>query len=214
MVRLDRIFYNDAWDLSFPSHVLQALSTSLSDHCLLLLSNQENPPRPRPFRFENFWMSMPGFLQIVQQAWAIPNTHTNPVQRLNFRLAATAKALRKWSKTLFSEAKLQFHMAQSVILQLDLAQEERLLSDEEFTLRAKLKKRVLGLAVLERLRKRQCSRITNLKLGDANTRFFHLKVNSRRHKNFISKLKSGVGWATRHEEKASIAQTHFENVLG
>jgi exonuclease III len=99
MVRLDRIFCNDAWDLSFPSHVLKALSTSLSDHCPLLLSNQENPPRPRPFRFENFWTSMPSFLQVVQQAWVIPNTHTNPVQRLNFRLA-------QWQRRLESGAKL------------------------------------------------------------------------------------------------------------
>jgi hypothetical protein len=51
-------------------------------------------------------------------------------------------------------------------------------------------------------------------LGDANTRFFDLKVNSKRCKNFISKLKAGIGWATTHEDKASIAQLHFENALG
>jgi hypothetical protein len=72
----------------------------------------------------------------------------------------------------------------------------------------------LGLAVLERLRKRQCSRITHLKLGDANTSFFHVKANSRRRKNFTTKLKADNGWATTHDDKAIVAQTHFETVLG
>jgi hypothetical protein len=214
MVRLDRVFCNEACELAFPTHILQALSTSLSDHCPLLLSNQGSPRRPRSFRFENFWTSMPGFLHVVQRAWATPNTHTNPVHRLNFRLATTAKALRTWSKNIFSEARLHFHMAQSVILQLDIAQESRTLTDDEFISRDKLKNRILGLAVLERLRKRQCSRITHLKLGDANTRFFHLKANSRRHKNFITKLKADNGWQTTHDDKAAVAQTHFETVLG
>lgn len=39
LVRLDRVFCNDAWDLAFPTHVLQAISSSHSDHCPLLLSN-------------------------------------------------------------------------------------------------------------------------------------------------------------------------------
>lgn len=155
---------------------------------------------------------MPGFKQVVQDAWSSTNTHTNPAHRLNFKLARTALALRKWSKKLSSKAKLQFHMAQSVILQLDIAQESRTLSDDELAPRSKLKKRIMGLAILERLCKRQCSRITNLSLGDANTRFFHLKVNSRRRKNFITKLQKENGWVTTQQDKADIGQTHFANV--
>lgn len=37
LVRLDRVFCNEAWDIHFESHVLHALSTSLSDHCPMLL---------------------------------------------------------------------------------------------------------------------------------------------------------------------------------
>jgi hypothetical protein len=95
-------------------------------------------------------------------------------------------------------------MAQSVILRLDIAQESRTLTDDEFILKDKLKRRVLGLAVLERLRKRQCSHITHLNMGDANNRFFHLKANSRRRKNFITKLKADNGWATTHDDKATL----------
>ena len=61
-----------------------------------------------------------------------------------------------------SETKLKLHMALDVIQRLDIAQENRELSDAEFRLRFGLKKRVVGLAVIERARKRQSSRVTNL----------------------------------------------------
>ena len=54
LMKLDRFLCNVEWDSTFPSHVLHALSTSLSDHAPLLLSNQSGPRRPRTFRFENF----------------------------------------------------------------------------------------------------------------------------------------------------------------
>ena len=72
-----------------------------------------------------------------------------------------------------SDAKMKLFMAVEVIKRLDIAQESRALSDAELTLRRGLKRRVMGLAVMERLRKKQASRITNLRDGDANMRFFH-----------------------------------------
>jgi hypothetical protein len=51
---------------------------------------------------------------------------------------------------------MKLHMAQEVILRLDKAQEFRQLSDAEFTLQAKLKKRILGWLVIEKARKAEC----------------------------------------------------------
>jgi hypothetical protein len=42
--------------------------------------------------------------------------------------------------------------------------------------------KVIALAVVERVRKRQCARIADIKEGDANTKIFHLRVNARRRK--------------------------------
>jgi hypothetical protein len=50
-------------------------------------------------------------------------------------------------------------MALEIILRLDVAQLSRALSNEEKNLRIRLKRRVIGLAALERSRKRQASRI-------------------------------------------------------
>jgi hypothetical protein len=74
-----------------------------------------------------------------------------------------------------------------------MAQDKRALSENERDFRARLKRKVIALAVIERARKRQSARITNIKEGDANTKFFHLRVNARRRKNHIHRLKHNNG---------------------
>jgi hypothetical protein len=171
LAKLDRVFCNAEWDAVFDTHVLHALSTSLSDHCPILLSNQSGSRWPRSFKFENFWTKLPSFREVVAVAWDSSSEHHEPFHKLYHKMGETAKALRKWSNSIISDAKLQLHMALEIILRLDLVQECRQLSEEELHLRKKLKTRVLGLAAVERARKKQASRITNLKLGDANTSF-------------------------------------------
>src|SRR4051812_9038131 len=76
LVRLDRAFCNSGWDLMFENHVLHALSSSISDHYPLLLSNQSGPWKPRTFCFESFSPKMPGFYDTIMQAWSAPSSHT------------------------------------------------------------------------------------------------------------------------------------------
>ena len=105
-------------------------------------------------------------------------------------------------------------MALEVILRLDEAQEYRPLLPEEQTLRKRLKVRVQGLAVIERARRSQAARLRELKLGDANTKFFHRRVNARRRKNFIQRLKKrDTRWVSTHEEKVAEIQSHFMETM-
>jgi hypothetical protein len=82
--------------------------------------------------------------------------------------------------------RLQLHIAKEVIMCLEIAQQSIRLSDGEIVLRSDLKLRALGLAAVERSRRRQASRFIWLKAGDACTRFFHMKMNSRRRRKYIS----------------------------
>ncbi|WVZ67810.1 LOW QUALITY PROTEIN: hypothetical protein U9M48_016840 [Paspalum notatum var. saurae] len=50
-------------------------------------------------------------------------------------------------------------------------------------------------------------------MGDANTKYFHRKINARRRKNFIQRLRKNQGWAVSHEEKTQTVQEHFSKVL-
>lgn len=213
MSKLDSFFCNEDWDIHFGSHILHALSSSLSDHCPLLLASDEGPSRQKSFRFENFWTKMPNFKKVVADAWNERVSHHDPCQILFHKLKKTSQRLRCWSKKLFSHHKVQLHMALEVILRLDMAQEIRALSNDEQDLRKQLKRKVVALAVLERARKKQSSRITLLKEGDANTRFFHLRINHRRRKNFIHRLRHNQGWVTNHDDKKAIVHEHFSKII-
>ena len=203
MSRIDGAFCNPDWDLNFGRHILHALSSSLSDHCPLLLADDSGPRRPRSFRFEIFWTCLPGFKEVVAEAWNADTPHREPYQILFHKLQKTGAKLRRWSQGFFSNAKVQMQMAHLIILRLDEAQDFRLLSPGERDLRARLKRRVISLAVVERSRKKQCSRVTNIREGDANTKYFHLRVNARRRKNHIHRLRRNHGWVTSHERTRS-----------
>jgi hypothetical protein len=214
MVRLDRAFCNSAWELLFPNFALHAMSTGVSDHCPITLSRQAMMPRKASFKFENFWIHIHGFREVVQQAWSkqqYGSAHTV----LKNKLAETAKALRSWSKPLFSKVQLQLQIANEIILRLDVAQENRQLSVAEQTLRKDLKLRALGLAAVERCRRKQASRVNWIKAGDACTRFFHLKMSARRRRKYIYSLKRQDGsLAWDHHDKEEIIHEYFSNVLG
>jgi hypothetical protein len=109
---------------------------------------------------------------VVQAAWTEPSVHHEPFHRLYHKLQNMVAVLREWNNKIIPDARLYLHMALEVILRLNLAQENRQLSPVESSLRNKLKQRIIRLAVVERARRRQNSRLTTLKLGDANTKFF------------------------------------------
>ena len=144
--------------------------------------------RKAVFKFENHWLKVDGFRDMVMNAWSKPQAGSTQTV-LSKKLAETVRTLRSWSKLLFSNARLQLYIANEVIFRLDVAQESKRLSEEESSLRQDLKIRILGLAAIERSRRRQASRITFIKAGDACTRFFHLKMAARKRRQYISSLK-------------------------
>lgn len=152
---------------------MQALPTTMSVHCPLLLSTNAASTGKRRFHFEKFWIKIPGYMQAVEKGWQSSVPVTEPFRRLDTLLRNTARELQSWSQRSIGLINLQILVAREVILRLDQAQETRLLSAEELSLRKEMKLRSLGLASLQRTIVRMRSRITWIKEGDACTRFFN-----------------------------------------
>jgi hypothetical protein len=125
-----------------------------------------------------------------------------------------AKDLQRWHQKRVGSVRDQLLVANEVILQLDIAQESRLLSDPELRLRRGLKMRVLGLASLERMIARQRARVAAVRDGDVATQFFRISAASRRRHNHIARLRNGDSVVEAQEEKEELAMAFFLEVLG
>lgn len=211
---LDRLFASADWFSAYPNHGLRALSTDCSDHCPLLLSFNLIPWAGRRFRFESFWTSLEGFLEVVAIAWQPTLLHADPFRVLDYKLRNTARALRSWSMRKIGSVRLQLAMAREVVLRFDEAQDSRQLTGSEAELRRRFKLRVLGLASLNRSIARQRSRILFMREGDANTRFFNLQACHRSRKSFIASLSSGDVELVQNEDMAQAIFQHFSALMG
>ena len=178
--KIDRAFCTPDWDILFGSAYMAALSSSSSDHAPLFLVGCEQRELNTSFHFEAYWLKFPEFLEVASESWNRPIRGSNPFAKINLKLKRLARDLKRWSKSQIGHIRLQHAIANEVIFQLDVAQEERALTDEELLLKSTLKSRVLGLATLVKIRIRQRARLTWLKCGDVNSKFFHLKANSRK----------------------------------
>jgi hypothetical protein len=172
LVRFDRWFASLEWEELFPDASLTAQSSSVSDHCPVLLSMVSDTHLGRRFRFERFWLRLDGFAEVVQSLWDDgldgEEPPTEPIARLAFKLKQTSRGLQRWSQRKVGSIRDSILIANEVILQLETAEEGRQLSDPKVALRRQLKHRVLGLASLERTIARQHARVAGLKGGDAS----------------------------------------------
>jgi hypothetical protein len=85
-------------------------------------------------------------------------------------------------------------ICREIINQLKKAQELRQLIWPELGLIKQLKVRILGIAAVQRSRARQRPRLTWLRKGDANTKFFDIMANQRKKRNHIHSLHSMHEW--------------------
>ena len=93
---IDRFFVTPDWWHLYPEAQVAYLTRRHSDHCLVIL--ESNPrrlmQRPRPFVFQNFWLSDTSFPGVVSSSWQAGSSLTEVVE--NFAKKATT-----WNKTHF-----------------------------------------------------------------------------------------------------------------
>jgi hypothetical protein len=187
--RIDRAFCTTEWECMQPNSVLNAMSSLVSDHCPLLLVRRATMPKYKGFRFESFWPKLPGFQEVVAEAWGRPLAVFKPFLRLHAKLQSTATKLKQWAKSKLGNNKLLMIVAKQLIWIFDVVAEYRQLSLAEISFKRDLKARYLGMAAVEKLRLKQQSRLTMIKATEASEKLFFLRVTGRRRKTYIQRLK-------------------------
>src|SRR4051812_25089086 len=105
-------------------------------------------------------------------------------------------------------------VANYIILRMDRAMDERVLTTEERWLRRTLKHVSLGLSSLQATIDRQRSRVRWIREGDANTKLFQAVAIGRRSKNFIPHIRHNNKLITDQQRKEEVFTEDFQQLLG
>jgi hypothetical protein len=215
MTRINQTFCTVPWEENHSDPALQALSSSASDHCPIHLTSQQWVTGLHVFKFEAHWPYMPGFSECVQHAWCKPVIQNhNAMMSLHIKMMRTSKALAIWTKRLLPQGKLATTICREIIDRLETSQEVRILLDDEHELIGLLKKRLLGLAAIEKSRACQRARLNWIKKGDVNTWYFHIMSYARKKKNFIAILSNKVQTASSQEDKHRLVFNYYQDHIG
>jgi hypothetical protein len=190
--RLDWMFASASWLANYPSSSVSSLSRDISDHSPCLIHISTDIPKARIFIFENYWLLHDDFMQVMQHGWHIPVVNTDNAKKLTAKFKNLRRVLKAWQLQLSNLASV-ISNNQMVILFLDILEEFRDLSHEEWNFRFVVQDNLGKLLEQERVYWRQRGRITWATLRDENTKFFHANASIRHNKNTIMSLKNSNG---------------------
>jgi hypothetical protein len=211
--QIDWCFTSVNWILTYPNTLMLPLSRPTYDHIPCMVQVQTSIPKAQVFRFENFWIDQPGFIEVVQAMWQSEVQATNSVTWVSAKFKLLRKVLKRWARGL-SRLKEQIKTCSETLLIMDKLEENIILFVQERNFRNILKKHILKLLhQKEYWKQRYIVRWT--KLGDESTKFFHATATERFRINTITSLDTEDGMTvTGNLEKATLLWEEYMNRLG
>ena len=211
--RLDRFLVTQNWLDHFSGVVQSRLPRPTSDHFPILLKGGGLRRGPSPFRFENMWLKVDGFKDLLRGWWQ----GSGGRGRANFRLATKLKVIKEkikgWNRDVFGRLKVNKNSALQQVAFWDGVESERSLTEGETELKREAKETFKKWVLLEETHWRQVSRELWLKEGDKNTGFFHRMANAHRRNNSLEKIKINGGWLEEEQEVREGLVNAFQRLL-
>ncbi|KAJ0965450.1 hypothetical protein J5N97_026588 [Dioscorea zingiberensis] len=151
---------------------------------------------------------------MVNQWWQLNDFEGSGAYMWSKKLTLLRKRLKEWNKEELRIPRQRKEELQARIEELDTKGEQcQLSTSEEESLQAN-RNEYDNLIRQEEEHWRQCSRITWLKEGDKNTKFFHSIANQRRNKNWIHQLSVDDQQLCTQSDIAKAVSTHFSALFG
>lgn len=185
MSRLDRFLVSQEWIDSSGVAAQWALARDVSDHCPIVLKGEHQDWGPKPFRFNNCWLSHPGFCLLVEGSLLGFNVDSWKAFGLKEKLKNLKNDIRRWNIEVFGNIDHNIKIMEGEINSPDAKAELDGLNDEELELR-----RVKFGDLWQKMRDKesllwQKSKLKWLREGDANTSFFHACISMRQRRNRV-----------------------------
>jgi hypothetical protein len=208
-VRLDRAVACPLWRDKFADSRVKHLTSPVSDHCPILveIEREERMPCRQPRRqYEILWEREAALPEHIANAWKEAGDKFDLADIMK-GLNGVMDALQAWSKKKFGNVLKELGKARK---SLELLREAN--ADQRAIRQAT--DHMQELLYREELLWLQRSRVTWLKEGDRNTKFFHQKAVWRARRNKIKKLKSADGvWNDVPSDMERMALSYFQELF-
>jgi hypothetical protein len=190
------------------------LAKTGSDHVPLVVNIDTNIPKARIFRFDSYWVDLPGFAECVKDSWNKPTGKSYSSAVIVGKLKTLRYDLKKWHTSL-AKLKGLIENCNKVILLLDNLEEKRPLFRAEFNFRRIVKLHLESLLLAECNYWRKRCTIHWIKQGEDNTKFFHAMATERFHRNTIALLHDASGnEVSDHESMAGLLWSDYKGRMG
>ena len=175
---IDQVLVLGDWEDFFSDVTQSTLPRVVSDHSPLLLEAGGMVRGRNYFKFENMWLKVEGFTDMVDIWWRGYQFEGSLSYVMACKLKALKEDLKQWNKDVFGDVNLRKKALLCELLGLDVKGGSQGLTIWEKEHQEAVQAEVEHLVALQEISWCQKSRVLWLKEGDSNTRFFHKVVNS------------------------------------
>ncbi|KAJ0833348.1 putative RNA-directed DNA polymerase [Helianthus annuus] len=211
--KIDRVLGNASFVSAYPESVAIFKPYGISDHCPCVLKLfSAGKSKPKPFKFANFLVHKPGFLDIVKSKWDV---HINGVHQ--FRVIKKLTLMKSSLRVLlFQQGNLHEKVAnlranlEGLQNDIDMDPLNDVLRSQEAAMQKDFQEALLDE---ERFLK-QKSKVEWLRAGDANTAYFHSSLKCKNHFKRIDVISDPNGNIYEGDNVAAAFVSHYEQFLG
>ena len=162
------------------------------------------------YKFEENWLLWVDYEEAVIEAWTKGGCGNSGLSGVWDQIQACGAELHAWGS---SKTKLKTEEIKRLKKKLEVMNECEL-TEESRSEFLHVSKELDDLLLKQEIFWRQRSRVSWLKHGDRNTKFFHSKASQRRQRNFIEGIKNDNGvWVKEVEDVAEVAFGYFMNIF-
>ena len=129
--RLDRFLVNEEWDCRFNGSRQCVLPRPIFDHFPILLDGGGLRRDPSPFRFENMWLKVKGFKDLLKSWWEGDSFSSSPSFILAEKLKVLKSKLKEWNIDIFGKVECRKDLALDQVEFWDAKKKTSRLSLEE-----------------------------------------------------------------------------------
>lgn len=98
--KIDWIFSSPHWTTKYPNTMAVPMAKLSSDHVPINIQIGSNIPESEIFRFEEFWIDLEGFIEIVESHWNNNIHYSDSARNIVAKFKSIRRGLKSWSKNL------------------------------------------------------------------------------------------------------------------